>query len=49
MANVHQFGLKDKPGRNGKAIPYDARPLIGIDKESIQLVENTILIRLLEG
>ncbi|WP_213749370.1 phage virion morphogenesis protein [Citrobacter freundii] len=46
MANVHQYGLKDKPGRNSTPVQYDARPLIGFDQDSIQLIENAILIRL---
>lgn len=49
MAKVHQYGLKDKPGRNSKPVQYQARPLIGFDKESIQLIENKILIELSEG
>lgn len=46
MVNVHQYGLKDKPGRNSKPVQYDARPLIGFDQESVQLIENAILMRL---
>ncbi|WP_333498481.1 phage virion morphogenesis protein [Kluyvera sp. CHPC 1.2972] len=46
MVNVHQYGLKDKPGRNSKPVQYDARPLIGFDLDSIQLIENAILMRL---
>ncbi len=49
MARVHQYGLNDKPGRNSKPVQYQARPLIGFDKESIQLIENKILIELSEG
>lgn len=34
MANVHQYGLKDKPWRNSAPVQYDARMLIGFDHES---------------
>ncbi|MDK1304552.1 phage virion morphogenesis protein [Cronobacter sakazakii] len=39
IARVHQYGLKDKPGRNGKAVQYPARPLVGIDKKDISSLE----------
>lgn len=46
MVNVHQYGLKDKPGRNSAPVQYASRPLIGFDQDSIQLIENAILMRL---
>ncbi|ELQ6151637.1 phage virion morphogenesis protein [Cronobacter turicensis] len=39
IARVHQYGLKDKPGRNGRAVQYPARPLVGIDKKDISSLE----------
>ena len=46
MVNVHQYGLKDKPGRNSKPVQYDARPLIGFSDEDRQAVEEIIITKL---
>ncbi|MEY5269543.1 phage virion morphogenesis protein, partial [Salmonella enterica subsp. enterica serovar Corvallis] len=46
MANVHQYGLKDKPGRNSAPVQYDARPLIGFNDEDRQAVEEIIIAKL---
>ncbi|WP_368894469.1 phage virion morphogenesis protein [Kluyvera ascorbata] len=46
MVNVHQYGLKDKPGRNSKPVQYDARPLIGFSGEDRQAVEEIIIAKL---
>ncbi|EPM3136515.1 phage virion morphogenesis protein [Cronobacter turicensis] len=43
IAQVHQYGLKDKPGRNGKAVQYPARPLLGFDEDDRQVVEEIII------
>jgi len=31
LVRVHQYGLRDRPSRNGKDVRYEARPLLGID------------------
>jgi len=49
IARVHHYGLKDKPGLNSEPVRYDVRPLLGFDKESFQLIENAILIKLQES
>ncbi|SUW63510.1 Mu-like prophage protein gpG [Buttiauxella agrestis] len=49
MARVHQEGLKDKPNRYSESVQYEARPLLGIDKTSIQLIEKELLITLSES
>lgn len=46
IARVHQEGLKDKPNRYSESVQYEARPLLGIDKTSIQLIEKELLITL---
>lgn len=46
MVNVHQYGLKDKPGRNSSPVQYAARPLIGFNAEDRQTVEEIILAKL---
>lgn len=38
MANVHQYGLKDKPGRNSAPVQYDARPLIGFNDDDRKII-----------
>ncbi|ELY2734978.1 phage virion morphogenesis protein, partial [Cronobacter sakazakii] len=48
IARVHQYGLKDKPGRNGRAVQYPARPLLGFDEGDRQAVEGLIISRLSE-
>lgn len=49
MANVHQYGLKDRPSRNSKPVQYDARPLIGYDHESRNMIYNIIMVSLAGG
>lgn len=46
MVNVHQYGLKDKPGRNSAPVHYDARPLIGFNAEDRQTIEKIIICKL---
>ena len=46
MGNVHQYGLKDKPGRNSAPVQYDSRPLIGFNDEDRQTVEEIIIAKL---
>lgn len=43
MVNVHQYGLKDKPGRNSQPVQYEARPLLGFDVETQQLLESEVI------
>lgn len=49
IARVHQEGLKDKPNRYSESVQYEARPLLSIDKTSIQLIEKELLITLSES
>ncbi|ARD58973.1 phage virion morphogenesis protein [Kosakonia radicincitans DSM 16656] len=46
IAQVHQYGLKDRPGRNSAETQYPERPLLGFSEEDCSLVENMILIKL---
>ncbi|MBV8044493.1 phage virion morphogenesis protein [Pluralibacter sp.] len=46
MANVHQYGLKDKPGRNSESVKYPARGLLGLSNDDGQLIEELILTSL---
>lgn len=42
MVNVHQYGLKDKPGRNSVLVQYDARPLIGFEPDDVMMIQEII-------
>ncbi|EKN4691056.1 phage virion morphogenesis protein [Yersinia ruckeri] len=46
MAAVHHFGLRDRPSVHSQDVQYDERPLLGFDKDSIQLIEKELLIKL---
>lgn len=43
IAQVHQYGLLDKPDRNSHEIPYPVRRLLGFSKENIRFIEKIIL------
>lgn len=42
LARVHHYGLRDRPSRGAKAVPYEARPLIGISDADRQTIEDEI-------
>lgn len=42
MANVHHYGLRDRPTPHSEAVIYEARPLLGFNYEDIKRIENTI-------
>jgi phage virion morphogenesis protein len=46
IARVHQFGLQDKPSRNGNSVKYAERELLGFDNVSIQQVKKQIIMTL---
>lgn len=39
MARVHHYGLRDRPSRRGKEVQYEERPLLGISKGDLSLIE----------
>ncbi|EOC1312494.1 phage virion morphogenesis protein [Cronobacter turicensis] len=43
MAQVHQYGLKDKPGPKSQAVEYPARPLLGFSDDDRRIVEDEII------
>lgn len=43
MAQVHQYGLKDRPIRNSHNVRYEARPLLGFSQNSRNNTEALIL------
>ncbi|QRN39337.1 phage virion morphogenesis protein [Pectobacterium carotovorum] len=46
MARVHHYGLRDRPGRNGDDVQYEARPLLGFSQEEISQVEAILIAQL---
>jgi len=43
MARVHHYGLRDRPSRKGKEVKYEARPLLGLNENDINIIEQLIL------
>ncbi|HAT3796133.1 TPA: phage virion morphogenesis protein [Serratia marcescens] len=43
MANVHHYGLRDRPSPHSEAVKYEARPLLGFSKEDIEQIQRAIL------
>lgn len=43
IARVHQYGLKDKPGRNSAAVEYPERKLLGFNNGDTELIEDEII------
>lgn len=46
MAQVHQYGLKDRPNRNSRDVQYEARQLLGFTRDDEQMIEDVILSHL---
>jgi phage virion morphogenesis protein len=42
MANVHHYGLRDRPSPHSDPVKYEARPLLGFGKEDIYIVESVV-------
>ena len=40
MAEVHQYGLRDRPNVWAKEARHPARPLLGLDTDDIKIVED---------
>ncbi|MCD9436755.1 phage virion morphogenesis protein, partial [Klebsiella pneumoniae] len=39
MARVHHYGLRDRLVRGGEDVRYEARPLMGINNETMGKIE----------
>ena len=46
IAQIHQYGLKDRPNPHSRDVQYPERQLLGFDRKSIQLIEERIILRL---
>ncbi|MGP1198875.1 phage virion morphogenesis protein [Serratia sp. CY52157] len=48
MANVHHYGLRDRPTPHSEAVKYDARPLLGFNSRIMNIIEVEIINHLSE-
>ncbi|CAI0900347.1 phage virion morphogenesis protein [Serratia ficaria] len=46
MANVHHYGLRDRPSPRSEAVKYEARPLLGFGKDDIETIEDELITHL---
>lgn len=46
MAEVHHYGLRDRPAVSSPDVQYEERPLLGVSQKDVELVENTLLMYL---
>ncbi|MBF3054133.1 phage virion morphogenesis protein [Pseudomonas aeruginosa] len=43
LARVHQYGLRDKPGRNSPDIQYQRRQLLGLTDAELDMIRDQLL------
>lgn len=43
MANVHHYGLRDRPSPNSDPVKYEARPLLGFSPADVKLIEKAVV------
>lgn len=43
LARVHQYGLRDRPGRNAPQVKYEERELLGFASGDIDMIRDRIL------
>ncbi|CAI0933488.1 phage virion morphogenesis protein [Serratia plymuthica] len=43
MANVHHYGLRDRPSPHSKAVKYEARPLLAFSTNIMKDIESEIV------
>ncbi|MGQ6290935.1 phage virion morphogenesis protein [Serratia sp. IR-2025] len=48
MANVHHFGLRDRPTPHSEAVKYEARPLLGFGPDDVKIIETAVIEHLAE-
>lgn len=49
LARVHQYGLRDRPGRNAPQVQYAQRELLGFAPGDLDLIRDSILKHLTAG
>ncbi len=48
MANVHHYGLRDRPTPHSDAVKYEARPLLGFGPDDVKMIETAVIEHLAE-
>ncbi|MFV9655915.1 phage virion morphogenesis protein [Pseudomonas sp. NY15366] len=43
LARVHQYGLRDRPGRNSPAVQYNRRELLGFASADLEMIRDRLL------
>lgn len=43
MANVHHYGLRDRPSPHSDPVKYEERPLLGFSPEDIKVIESVVV------
>lgn len=43
IARVHQYGLRDKPGRNSPDVQYQRRELLGLSDDDLEMIRDQLL------
>ena len=43
LARVHQYGLRDRPGRNSPAVQYNRRELLGLASADLEMIRDRLL------
>ncbi|EPC5390604.1 phage virion morphogenesis protein [Serratia liquefaciens] len=43
MANVHHYGLRDRPSPHSAAVKYEARPLLGFSTADVKMIETAVI------
>jgi len=43
LARIHQYGLRDKPGRNSPDIQYQRRQLLGFSDAELEMIRDQLL------
>ncbi|EMH4103969.1 phage virion morphogenesis protein [Serratia marcescens] len=48
MANVHHYGLRDRPTPHGEAVKYEVRPRLGLSEKEVKKIEEIIFLDILK-
>ncbi|OKP25319.1 phage virion morphogenesis protein [Serratia liquefaciens] len=43
MANVHHYGLRDRPSPHSADVKYEARPLLGFSTADVKMIETAVI------
>ncbi|MBH3264990.1 phage virion morphogenesis protein [Serratia marcescens] len=43
MANVHHYGLRDRPSPNSDPVKYEDRPLLGFGADDVEIIETAVV------